>query len=485
MGPPVTPYGYFYQSKNDPDRLLFWSRLPTVGLFVLLVLLVGKWAKELYGAGAGLLALLLAAFNITVMAHGRYVTTDLGAALGYTLSLYTFLRCLRHPSRLNLFLAGVACGFAQVAKFSAVFLVPTFAVLAAFHLIRDPPPALGRMRSALSLLKVVGAIWLIGGVVIAAVYAVAWRGMGADLTQVIRGLLGEGRLGQFVLSVTSISRPLGHYVLGLALVHLHNRQGHPAFFLGQVGAEGWWTYFPVAFLIKTQLPLLLLLLLSLFARQKDAPRGEEALLGAALIFAVPAVGSGIDIGVRHLLPIYPLLIIWASRVVHWPGRQGKTRIGRAAIIAVLTVWYVFAALKIHPHYLAYFNELIGGSKNGYRYLSDSNVDWGQDTKRLGLYLKQAGLTDVSVVCWAWTCQAVRYYIPEATPWDLLAPPKKAPSGLFAIGRTPQALARAYLQHGAPEALPNWESIERLTAGVQPIHVIGYSIALYHFEPSTR
>ncbi|MGH8058545.1 MAG: hypothetical protein ACREOH_15115, partial [Candidatus Entotheonellia bacterium] len=401
---------------------------------------------------------------------------------------------------LNLAAAGFAFGLAQVAKFSGVMLVPTFVALAATHLFHrasreggtsnglkdtaDPhaatetelekgPPM--RLRDALQLLTVLLTIWAIGLLVIAGVYSVqTWHLSKADQAVMIQALLGHGRTGQFVLAIASASKPLGQYVFGLVLIGLHNQRGNLNFFWGHVAKTGWPEYFPVAFLLKTQIPLMLLLIFAPLIRQGKAVFQGWMLLLAAAVYMLATIGSSINIGVRHLLPIYPLLIIWASQAVRWPLQRHTVSLVKASLIGTLALWYGISTLAIHPHYLAYFNELIGGPQHGYRYLSDSNVDWGQDFKRLHSYLQEAGIEDAHIFCFpdghqVWGCPEVTYYVPHGKPWGAGAPFSlldELPTGYFVIGKTPRSFLGEWLK---PEARPHWKNLEQQLARLQPVH----------------
>jgi hypothetical protein len=489
--PPLAT-NYFYDSKNDPDHLLFWGRLPMLLLFGLLALLIKTWARQLYGTLAGHFAFLLALFSAPLMASGRYVMIDLGIALLYALSLYTFLTCLQRPSLGRLMLAGITFGLAQVAKFSALALFPTFLAIAVACYFRDPENQTGSGQRR-HLLKILVVVWLLGGVVITVVYSFqTWHlspESQAALTQKHLGELPITWPAEVVTKITAVSKPLGYYVLGLAILNKHNVRGHPSYLFGHVAKSQGWLYFPVVFLLKTQVPLIILLCLAPFChdRKKASWQGQMLLL-AALIYALASVSTRINIGVRHLLPLYPLLIIWVSQIVYWPLQQHTLNASKTLLLTGLVCWYIFGVISVHPHYLAYFNELAGGSSNGYRYLSDSNVDHGQDIKRLGAYLNASGIKEVTVLCSSkssnlWGCPSVIYYMPNATPWDpklLTSSSDKLPTGFFVVGKTPHWLTGEFLQRH-PQALSKWQEMQIKLQDLVPLATIGYSTDLYYLR----
>ena len=157
-------------------------------------------------------------------------------------------------------------------------------------------------------------------------------------------------------------------------------KGHPAFFLGEYSSQGWWNYFLVAFLIKTSVGSLTFMAASLAFYRAGTPIGHRAvlfLLVPVVIVLVTISQAKVNVGVRHILAVYPFLFVLASRVAtvrfrrHWCV---------PLLIGTPLVWTAISSLQIAPHQLAYFNELVGGPAQGYRYLSDSNIDWGQDLK---------------------------------------------------------------------------------------------------------
>jgi hypothetical protein len=181
------------------------------------------------------------------------------------------------------------------------------------------------------------------------------------------------------------------YLFGLS--HVIKASRRKAFLMGEV-SKGWWHYFLVTFAVKTPLPLLILLTWLLFLLPKlwrDHPLYVNFLMVPVVIYFGVALASRINIGHRHLLPIYPFLFVLTSALIPW----SKTKKPVVKVfLAVLAVWYVVSSATIFPHYLAYFNELAGGPENGHKYLVDSNLDWGQDLKGLKRYMEKRGIERV-------------------------------------------------------------------------------------------
>ena len=360
----------------DGDRLLFYGRLPTVVLSALLLVGVAWAARRYFGAPAALGALWLCALDPNLIAHGRYVTTDMISTLLYFLTIVLWLNYWQSPSRRGAILASLAEGMAVGAKFSMLLLAVLIPLLLLLFLVLTRPGwrAAGRSMAVLAGAAVVALA------TIALLYAPeAWR--------VFQGRTIHVAPETFF----STTFPPSTYLTGLRTLMDHNREGHTAFLLGQVSDQGWWYYFPVVFAVKSPLAVLLLTVMLIGIGLWTAPSLLRAPAAGFLwaAFAVAPVAyfavtlnSRINLGVRHLLPIYPFLYV----------------LGMAAFAALLPLrrYLVVAGLfvglqtvesaAVYPEYLGFFNAAVGGSSAGPRYLLDSNLDWGQDLKKLMRYM---------------------------------------------------------------------------------------------------
>jgi hypothetical protein len=195
----------------------------------------------------------------------------------------------------------------------------------------------------------------------------------------------------FVLLAAYFFQGYSAWWTGLGAVMTHQAEGHPAFLMGRYSRDGWWLYFPVAFLIKTPVGSLLLILGGLiFYRAGHALTRREGtfLLVPVVLLLGTLMWGRINIGLRHALPIYPFLFVLASRVATLRFRRAWVA---PLVVGLPLALTAISALAATPHQLAYFNELVGGPGAGYRYLGDSNVDWGQDLKTLRAYMDREGL----------------------------------------------------------------------------------------------
>jgi hypothetical protein len=184
------------------------------------------------------------------------------------------------------------------------------------------------------------------------------------------------------------------YFSGIRFQQEHATQGQWGFLYGDYSRSGWWYYYTVAFLLKTPIAALLSLAAALFLYCRKIFRNDWI---AELFLLVPAgtifvffSASPQAIGLRYLLPVYPLLFVFAAGGI----ASLLSKKIPAIICGLLAVWYIGASLFIYPHFLAYFNEAAGGPGNGYKYLADSNLDWGQDLKGLGRYMREHNIPKV-------------------------------------------------------------------------------------------
>ncbi|HEX8089140.1 MAG TPA: glycosyltransferase family 39 protein [Blastocatellia bacterium] len=352
--------------KLNPDgpSIVARARVPIIILTLFLAVIVYAWGREMYGPAAGLFALALLVFDPNILAHGCLATNDLGLTCFATLALYAFWRLLRRPGLDRAFIAGLALGLAQVSKFSALFLLPALAVTFLADRISRGASA-PAMRRAVVYLAVV---------ILTAAFTI-WAVYGFQM----------GTLRGYTV-------PARAYLSGLQeFTHLLE-SGKRSFLLGSYSDTGWWYYFPVAFAVKTPLPTLLLIAFALFytCRHRTWRRGLPLLIPVGIYFGV-CLASPFNIGYRHLLPVLPLLFIFVGQVASLG--LGLRRKQTWAVCAAL-VWLVGGSLTTFPHYLAYFNELVGGPGGGYKVLVDSNLDWGQDLIGLREYMARENISSV-------------------------------------------------------------------------------------------
>jgi 4-amino-4-deoxy-L-arabinose transferase-like glycosyltransferase len=427
---------FLYESGNDADEILKWARVGPIILTLILILFIYFWSKELIGPWWALLPSLLFAFSPTVLSHGHYVTTDIGAALGIFISIYYFIKARLNPSPKNLVFAGVAFGIAQLLKFSTFILIPYFIILVGIFYLTDiyrnwnTPGSKSKkiygefLKQAKNLL----VIFVVSFLIIYPLYFLTTANYPPDrqradtdfiLASFANGRTPEGEvckparcLADFNVwaSDKPLLRPYAEYMLGILMVIQRSSGGNTNYFLGEVSASGWWYYFPVTYAMKESLPVLILIVIALlisiwhliksranrFSDYLQTHPGEFAMLLFILLYAGYSIQSPLNIGVRHLLPIIPLIyILTASGLKNWLKSNFFKTKAKVGFIALLIVWFTADVALSYPYYLSYFNQLIG-TANGWQYVTDSNYDWGQDLKRLKTFVEANNIDKIGV-----------------------------------------------------------------------------------------
>lgn len=376
------------QVRRDPAVRLTPPRSMILGLGVLLLLVIYQWARELYGRSAGLLALSLAVTCPTLLAHSRLVTTDLPSALGFTATSWLVWRWIGAPSGARAAVAGVSLGTALLTKFSCALLVPLIVPLAGLAV------ATGR----LNVRRAVAGVALI----FAVAYAVLWAGYGfrfaasRDPGYVLEWHEVDGQSSRFApLRVAREHRLVPEaYLFGLAFAK-SQATGRISFLDGEQSLTGWYRYFPEAFLLKTPIGFTALALWVIVAGVRRA-RGRSfdgwCLAAVPLVYAAIAIESRFNIGHRHVITLYPFLCVAMAPAASWLEERGARSVAAAALVASCFVSFALAT----PRYLSYFNLAAGGPRGASAHLVDSNLDWGQDLRRLKAWMDAHGVSEVDL-----------------------------------------------------------------------------------------
>lgn len=448
------------------DPLVFATRVPTMLVGVLLGALIFRWTQDLIGKRRylPLLALGLYAFDPNMLAHAGIAATDLGAAAGIFAALYSFWRWLRHPSPRRTLIAALTLGLALGTKNTALMLGPIYAALLLWECLRQRTwkPYIGQ-----------------GALIATGAFLTLWA------------------IYRFEFGPTpglSFPIPAPSHLLPLLKLQQHMEGGHSAFLMGENYHHGNWRYFPVAFVLKT--PLLTLLLLAVTGARAAltgirAPHKmrQHALQIAALValptfyFAI-SLTSSINIGYRHLLPVLPFLYVMVGVNLKTNHRQPTTDnalclmyyASRITFCGLLLI-YAATTLALFPWYLAHFNVFAGGPDGGYRYLADSNLDWGHTWKALRRYIETEGITKFGLS--QYTINDPHAYGLDYTP---LPPWPAAPAVLpqrFAPPPGTYAISANQLQ-GLTVALPEMYDYFRK---LEPTTRIGHAMFVYDVLPS--
>ena len=382
---------FLYQ--NDPETILSRTRTAAATLTLLTALIVFFGAREMFGTGAAFIALILLAFDPNLLAHGALITTDVGLACFMFLSVYAFYRFVKAPSALRLIVAGAAVGLVLGAKHTGLLVLPILFLLTGCEIVFKR-----NGRHALKLFGSLALITLIG-------WLVLWSFYGFRYTARPNGLQLNPPLAEYVKGLKpSEAWPIStaarlhilpeSYLYGLADVRL-TANYYTSYVLGKVYAHGVWFYFPIAFLIKSTVGVLALLLLSLgvvVTRRLNHRREILFLVVPVIFYLLVAMTVGMNIGVRHILVVYVFLYVLIGGATWSLIQKSRTW---AYAVGIFILVHVASSVAAFPNYIAYANELWGGPSQTHKYLTDSNSDWGQQLKSVKRYLDQRGVKE----CW--------------------------------------------------------------------------------------
>jgi len=411
----------FFEVVNDrQDDFIFWARIPIVLLSLLFGYAVFWWSRSLWGNGGGLVSLLLYSFCPDILAHSGLATADLAVAFFFFLTLVFFHRYLLKPSNGRLAACALFTGLALLSKFSAILLFPILFVAA---LVTGNQKKVSWKPAA----------WFLG-----VCFLTVWAGYFFEVKPLLKNtpapekkIAEYQRIGGETLArfAEKVPVPLSTFSSALVSMVYTRAAGTNAYLMGKWSREGWWYYYFIAFGIKNTIPFLILCLLSLLLLGK---LGVSRTLGAVLLipilfFFILTLRDKAQAGIRYFLPIYPLFFVLAGGTAVFLWKQNKFL---KLLVIFLLSWHAAEALKVFPDHLAYFNEFAGGPSNGYRYLRDSNVDWGQDLKGLGEYVRRQGYPEVVLLTLA-PSDPRQYGIPARSfEDDELRVPRKT---VYAIG----------------------------------------------------
>jgi hypothetical protein len=387
------------------DLWVIPPRIPVAMLALVLGAVLFRWASEWFGPGGGLLALALLAFDPNILAHASLATLDLGVAVLMFITMYGVHRITRRPTTMNLVATGILLGLALSAKISAAILLPVSAGVLFLWGFQH-----WRRKLVVRLL-----LFLVAAFV--TLWAVHLFDYGTP-----QGL--------------SFSVPAPTYFRSFLRVGRHVATGNRAFLLGETYEGGRLVYFPLAFMLKTPLPALVLFGMALLVVWYPPRRvwREFVLASLPLSYFVMSMFNSINLGYRHLLPVVPFVYLFIARLAGPIFRSLALRLRvpalkqsirrrvpalSAAGLALLLLWQIAGTLRVWPVYITFFNEIARGSRNGYRYLADSNVDWGQGLKELRGYLEEQAWADPKLSSFTWFIRPELYGI-DATPLPPLA-----------------------------------------------------------------
>jgi hypothetical protein len=392
---------FIYGNRVSADTIILAARSMIIAVTLIFSAALAWWTRRHFGSIAALLAVTLCAFDPNLMAHGHYVTTD------YLLTAFYFFACVLWVEYLvsgrvrDLIVAGVVLALALMTKFSAVLLFPTLAMLFAIGWVQRP--------REFSLRRLAIATGLVIAILFVVVNLVYWP----ETLRCLRNQVGPlqnveaiqqhmGGLQTFLFHHDPLHLFSHSLLRGLLVLKNHATLGHPSCLLEMRSHNGWWYYFPVVFAVKSTIALLALtaiLMVFTFWRAASGISGQViqnfraiplrwvGLLLPPTFYFATCLASKIDLGVRHILPIYPFLFVAGAVLLAKAGSHSRVRMIGMILLGTLQI---AESATVAPHYLAFFNALSGGPARGPKYVVDSNIDWGQDLKNLAKWLGAHG-----------------------------------------------------------------------------------------------
>jgi len=464
-------FGTHFMRKNAAaySRIFFAGRIPVVILALILGIYVFRWARELYGLRGGLLSLLLYSFSPNILAHSRLATTDMGCTCFMFIAVYYYWRSIRNNGRWAWIGAGICLGLALLSKFTALLLLPIFLLLL---------PLSSRSKSKFWKPLKAGTLRLLEIIVVAVFILNLGYGF-QESFKTLRSIPHESqffsKLNRFPFNAVPLPIPAA-YLSGFDRQKLDSERGVFLNYLrGRLSNTGWWYYFIYAFVVKTPIPLhigiIICIIYAFWRRDRERDR-SFLIIPVLVIIVVFSFLNNINVGLRYILPVFPFLFVWLGRLAQLRLRQALLRWATG----VLIVAYVTSSVSIFPDYLAYFNVLAGGPDRGCHHLLDSNLDWGQDLKRLKGYMEENKIKEVGLAYFGHVDPAI-----YGIPYHLIGP--HAESGYVAVSAN-------YL-YGLPYVITYTTPPMSIRPGIytwlrsfRPKANIGHTIYIYELKASS-
>ena len=457
---------------NDPQRLVRYARLPLVLLSSAFVGFLCLALTRSLGAGPALLAALLLTFSPSFLGHACFVHTDVPAAAFIFGSLWLFNRYLEKPDQKNLLILSFFVGVAQLVKYSLLVVYPFFVLVLILR------------KDRWERLRQVPVILLIGLVVVWAGYAVHHIPPQKQAQYNERLEPGPIKDGFQAMEGTPVLRELAWFGVGLFKQgrRLEKGPSHPTYLKGEYYQGGDWKFFPTTILTKVPPGGLFLLILGLGCLRlaRPIPREVKLYLGFSALYLVVAMSSSVNLGVRHILPLFPCLFAFVGWSLWTTARllEGNLQRVLQITVACALISMVFSCALAWPGYLSYFNGFAGKEP----VLLDSNRDWGTDLFRLKLVAEEEGWDQLYTLYFGGLPD--RVYLgdmSERFPFDHLPAKGRLAISLNYYVPLRAALTRELSTSAPPELV---ELRERLN-GMEKVGLVGTSIVLLNLPEGTR
>lgn len=402
------PRSWFVPHILNPSRTVtvFFSAVSIVVMFLLVNRTWGIWTALIFS--------FLYAFEPNIIAHSSLATTDIWVVPFIFVATLFVYQYARSQKPITLVAFALVSFLSLITKFSAIPIAVLWLFII-FIIEWHHAPSPHKLLSSLAKPLIIISFWIFA---LSAVYRFQFKSLAdSNYGNSEKTAQHLDNISELTRSFVFLRKPLQDAYVHLKLpfaeyfygffenIILHNEYGHDTFLFGMYSKKGWWYYFPAAMAVKSPVPLLLGIaaisiaaVLLLYRIIRDLTKRSESLnaiftkhvslnncilVVVPLFFLILSMKSNINLGYRHILPILPFMFLGISLFIKKCWSKG---IIWKRSITLLALWYLYSAISIYPHYLSYFNELVGGPKNGYLYLLDSNLSWEQDLFRVDRYI---------------------------------------------------------------------------------------------------
>jgi hypothetical protein len=436
------------------DATLAAARMGTLPFFWIACCVVFAWGRRYYNRAVAALAVCIFTFIPTVLAHAGLATTDMALTAFLGAAFLTLMMWLEDPTMRRAAIFGLCAGLVIASKFSSLVFFPAAVTVSLIWYLVDSRPSVGRL-------------W--------ADAQVRWRALALASLVCCLAIWAVFRFSFGKVYFANISLPAPELFLGIHEVSAHNDMGHAGFLLGQIGKTGWWYFFPVLLMFKTPLGLLILLAAGLWLGMRKRLAFTAWWLPLTFSGGILLVSmvSRINIGLRHILPVYIGLSLIGAAAIYRLLEEARERRWLAGAVLILCGWFAGSSLMIHPDYLAYFNELAGDHPENIAV--DSDLDWGQDFKRLGKRLKELGVDQVTLMTYyAEPLDDFGIHPTKTTQFDVVHPPM----GWTAISISDWKVTRLGLYERYMD-VKTWPDL------IPPAERIGKGMLLWYIPPAAQ
>lgn len=419
-------YSFMHLNKDKYKSIFTYGRCMIIFLGCLLAFLIYFWGRKIFGYQGAFFALLLYVFNPNVLAHSSLITMDIGASLAIFFSLYCLWKYLKCPNTYSIILAGIALGLAQISKFTALLLYPIYFLIIMTLCFAEVYEYKGNRLNALkSKILRYSQDFLI--IILISIFMINLGYLFSDSFKPLSEYKFSSNplnvLFSFIWSRFPVPLPYDH-LMGIDNQFAQSSGGDPfyiGYLLGEHSMSGWWYYYIVAFLVKNPVSVLIILCLTIIAWLEIKIVKNDLTTFLCIFFPVLfyftyfSFFTNIPIGIRYLLPVFPFLFLSSGFLMHESIIKFKSV---KYILSFLVISYMISSIIAFPHYLSYFNFAAGGSKNGDRWLIDSNLDWGQSLPDLKKYMDKNHIDKIKLGYFGRvdpTIYGIKYSLAEKEP----------------------------------------------------------------------